>query len=61
MVLTLSFQIWGLLLKERICSPREQMLFFKSNPNADGDGLSEEGHRLRQSHENVHPFPSRTE
>ena len=37
------------------------MLFFKSNPNADGDGLSEEGHRLRQSHENVHPFPSRTE
>ena len=23
---------WGLLLKERICSPREQILSFKNNP-----------------------------
>ena len=32
MVLTVSHQIWGLLLKERICSPREQILSFKSSP-----------------------------
>ena len=32
MVLKLSLQIWGLLLKERICSPRQQILSLKSSP-----------------------------
>ena len=32
MVLTVSLQIWELLLKERICSPKEQILSFKSSP-----------------------------
>ena len=39
MVPTVSLLIWGLLLKERICSPREQILSFKSSPNEEGDGL----------------------
>ena len=41
---------WGLLLKERICSLREQIFSFKSSPNEEGDGL-------RLSHEKVHLFP----
>ena len=36
MVLTVSLKIWGLLLKERICSPREQILSFKSSPQWGG-------------------------
>ena len=32
MVLTVSPQNWGLLLKERICSSKEQILSFKSSP-----------------------------
>ena len=32
MVLTVSLQIWGLLLKERICSPSEQILSSKGSP-----------------------------
>ena len=31
MVLTVSLQIWGLRLKERICSPMEQILSFKGS------------------------------
>ena len=58
MVLTVSLQIWGLLLKGRICSPREEILSFKSSPQCGGRW---EGDGLRLSHENVHPFPSRTE
>ena len=58
MVLTLSLQIWRLLLKERICSSMEQIVSLRVAPNAEGDGLSAEGDGLRQSHENVHPFPS---
>ena len=51
MVLTVSLLIWGLLLKERICSPREQILFVNNTPYEEGD-------ELRLSHENTHPFPS---
>ena len=36
MVLTVSLQIWVLLLKERICSPREQILSFKNSPQWGG-------------------------
>ena len=36
MVLTISLQIWVLLLKERICSPREQILSFKNSPQWGG-------------------------
>ena len=36
MVLTVSLQIWGLLLKERICSLREQTPSFKSSPQCRG-------------------------
>ena len=31
-VLTVSLQIWGLLLKEIICSLREHIISFKSSP-----------------------------
>ena len=50
MVLTVSLQIWGLLLKERICSSTEQILSFKGGLNEEGDGL-------RLPHEKVHLFP----
>ena len=36
MVLTVSLQIWVLLLKERICSQREQILSFKNSPQWGG-------------------------
>ena len=36
MVLTVSLKIWGLLIKERICSPREQIHSFKSSPQWGG-------------------------
>ena len=36
LVLTISLLIWGLLLKERICSPREQILSYKSSPQWGG-------------------------
>ena len=31
---------WGLVLKERICSPREHILSFKSNPKTLNDTVS---------------------
>ena len=37
MALTVSLQIWGLFFKERICSPREQILSFKSSPQWGGE------------------------
>ena len=36
MVLTVSLHVWGLLLKERLCSPREQILAFMSSPQCGG-------------------------
>ena len=51
--LNVSLPVWGLLLKESICSPREQIFPLRVAPNAELDGLS-------LSHENVHPFPSWT-
>ena len=36
MVLTASLHIWRLLLKGRICSPRELILSFKSSPQCSG-------------------------
>ena len=34
-----TFQKWGLLFKERICSHREQILPLKRNPNEKGDNF----------------------
>ena len=48
MVLIISLQIWGLPLKERICSPMEQILSLRVASNAEKDGL-------KLSLENVHP------
>ena len=36
MVLIISLLIWGILLKGRICSPREQILSYKSSPQWGG-------------------------
>ena len=47
MVLTVSLQIWGLLLKER----GSKFFPLRVAPNAEGDGL-------RLSHENLHIVPS---
>ena len=47
-MLTVSLQIWGILLKEKLCCPVEQILSFKSSPSEEEDGL-------RLSHEKVHP------
>ena len=49
MVLTVSLQIWGLRLKERIWGANSFLL--RVAPNVEGDGL-------KLSHENVHPVPS---
>ena len=51
MVLTVSLKIWGLLLKERICSQGSKFFPLRVAP-------SEEGDELRLSHEKVHPLPT---
>ena len=61
MVLTLSLQIWRLLLRKEFAPQGSKFFSSRVAPNAEGDGLSAEGNGLRQSHENVHPFPSWTE
>ena len=55
--LTVSLQIWGLSLQERICSPREQILSFKDSPPPPTHTPNEEGDGLRLSHEIVSSFP----
>ena len=35
MVITVSLQIWGLLLKEKICSPRDKFFPLRVAPNAE--------------------------
>ena len=52
MVLTVSLQIWGLLLKERICSQKEKKSKFfplRIAPNEERD-------ELRLSHEKVYIY-----
>ena len=50
MMLKLSLQIWGLLLKKEFAPQGSKFFPLRVAPDEEGDG-----HRL--SHEKVHPFP----